>query len=564
MYSEAQANLWANELLDALSKDVGISQGTKNICEKLKTSQNPWQETLKTKWRGIIYPLYDEADIVKLNACWHKHIQQVNVQRKNQREYYLAQNNQHAASQIADEQDHSMAAKTCIVRQEARTLGWDPTKNDYVLVAFPHTPDLEKLSEYVDQCVHSGATNIPKSVANLIEEGEKRGFTESAYSSLWMQFIKKYIKNSYQPALTYSRNLNELFTFLLSLVDTNSEITKIRNAISKITRKQEEPASFSVLKLKSLTSSLLFMMDPTATVQNVSQRSSRAAIDGLYSLITDEARLQLTSWKRRCNEMAKSCTLQDHLDAVANIEQVPSCRPSRDFVVPQRLADCDVTINTFWTKHGLEKPSIKPRSKSETPQTSGPSSRASSWDSRGSSVGRKSRENTPNFNRGKEAKENKDRSGHKREPRSEGSGRRNKEEEETRGKRDRNKRDKEKGEREGRNRSGGRKGYPEESRAKSSKYLRDGKDSQIMRSKSNNCKKCGSLSHFSRDCSRYPFFYDMACKHCDKKGTTLYHPADLCRFQPSRYKTPPPRTSPISFAGNNSGLSNIFSQPKNE
>ena len=124
------------------------------------------------------------------------------MQRKNQREYCLAQNN-HAASQIADEQDLSMAAKTCIVRQEARTLGWDPTKNNYVLVAFPHTPDLEKLSEFVDQCVHSGATNIQKSLANLIEEGGKKGFTESSYSSLCLQFIKKI----YQEQLPTCSNL---------------------------------------------------------------------------------------------------------------------------------------------------------------------------------------------------------------------------------------------------------------------------------------------------------------------------------------------------------------------
>ena len=271
--------------------------------------------------------------------------------------------------------------------------------------------------------------------------------------------------------------------------------------------------------------------------------------------------------------MAKSCSLQDHLDAVANIEQVPACKPSRDFVVPQRLADSDVTVNTFWTKHGLEKPALKPRSKSETSQSSGASTRASSWDSRGSSLGRKSRENTPNSNRGREDKQNKPRSDQRREPRSEGSGRKYKREEESRGRyraeeetrggKDRNRRDRDKGEREGRNRSSGRKGNPEENRSKSSKYLRDSKDAKIMRSKSTNCKKCGSLSHFSRDCSRYPFFYDISCKHCEKKGTTLYHPADLCRFQQSRYKTPPPRTSPISFAGN-SGLNNIFSQPKNE
>ena len=184
---------------------------------------------------------------------------------------------------------------------------------------------------------------------------------QTTYTSLWLQFIKKYLKNSYQPALTYSRNLNELFEFLLSLVDTQTEITKIRTAIGKIVRKQDEPVSFVVLKLKSLTSSLLFMIEPTATLNQVSKRSSHAAIDGLYSLVLDEARAQLTSWKRRCNEMAKSCTLQDHLDAIANIETVGACKPTRDYLVPARLVDSDVMASAFWTQYGLSKPKRKPQ-----------------------------------------------------------------------------------------------------------------------------------------------------------------------------------------------------------
>ena len=59
MYSEAQSNLWANKLLEALSNDAGISQPTKNICAKLKHQQNPWQDELKARWRRIKYPLYD-------------------------------------------------------------------------------------------------------------------------------------------------------------------------------------------------------------------------------------------------------------------------------------------------------------------------------------------------------------------------------------------------------------------------------------------------------------------------------------------------------------------------
>ena len=79
---------------------------------------------------------------------------------------------------------------------------------------------------------------------------------------------------------------------------------------------------------------------------------------------------------------------------------------------------------------------------------------------------------------------------------------------------------------------------------------------QIM---NKSCKKCGSISHYSKNCMRYPFFYDQPWMHCNTKGNTLYHPSDLCRFSQSRYKTPPPRSSPVSSQGTDS-LSNIFSK----
>ena len=132
MYSDAQSNLWANELLEALSNG----------------------------WRRIKYPLYDQSDIVKLNPTWHKHIQAVYLQRQNQRDFYMSQGNHQAAAQLTNEPDLSMSERACIVKQDAKTVGWDPTANEYVLVSYPYAYELEKLSEFVDQCMHSQATNI--------------------------------------------------------------------------------------------------------------------------------------------------------------------------------------------------------------------------------------------------------------------------------------------------------------------------------------------------------------------------------------------------------------------
>ena len=112
--------------------------------------------------------------------------------------------------------------------------------------------------------------------------------------------------------------------------------------------------------------------------------------------------------------MAKSCTLQDHLDAISNIEQVGACKPTRDYLVPARLADSDVMASAFWTQYGLTKPKRKPlaekpngkpgKSQSGTPQSSGPPSRSSSWESaRGSSAERRSRGSTPGSNHSSES-----------------------------------------------------------------------------------------------------------------------------------------------------------------
>ena len=557
MYSEASTELWNNELLEALLAEPGISAKTKEVCNKLKHKHNPWQKELRDMWKALPYPEYTQSDVVRLNSSWKKHIESVNQQRNNQRNYYMQQGNYAAAALIGLEEDKSLNEKACIVKEEKRILGWIPAKNDFILLCNPGKPDLDSLTELVDQCVHSGATNIPKSIKNLMEEGIQRGFTEQAYTSLWLQFIKRYIENSYQAALTYSRNLNELFEFLLSLVDTETEITKLRNAISKIQRKQEDPVSFAVLKMKSLTTSLLFMIDPSASLAEVTKRASRASIDALYTIISEEAKTHLTAWKRKCNEMGRTTTLQDYLDAVSKIEQSKSCKPARDYIVPSRLADSDVTANSFYAKFGLEKPRSRSiesskiqKSSSNTPQSSRTSSRASSNGSRGTPrrAGTSSSRATSVPSRTKDDRNR----GYSYEVKNQRA------REEGRYKKGEDRREKE---RRPRRESGGsqnRGNGKKTGRGHSSKGMRKSEypdNSTGIQSK--DCKKCGSLSHFSKECERYPFYYEEACKHCNKQGRTLYHPPELCRFQKSRYRTPPPRSSPVSYKSNEN-LSSIF------
>ena len=67
-------------------------------------------------WRKLDYPEYTQSDGVRLNSTWKKHIEAVNQQRNNQRNYYMQQGNQAAAALIGLEEDKSMNEKACIVK----------------------------------------------------------------------------------------------------------------------------------------------------------------------------------------------------------------------------------------------------------------------------------------------------------------------------------------------------------------------------------------------------------------------------------------------------------------
>ena len=255
--------------------------------------------------------------------------------------------------------------------------------------------------------------------------------------------------------------------------------------------------------------------------------------------------------------MGKVTTLQEYLDAISKIEQSRACKPTHDFIVPSRLADSDVVANSFYAKFGLEKPrsrsfesSQSQKSSSNTPQTSRTSSRASSNGSSGAP-----RRAGSSSSRAASA------SSRSRDDRNRGYSyevKNRRAREESRYKKGEDRREKE---RRPRRESGGsqnRGNGKKTGRGHSSKGMRKSEypdNSTGIQSK--DCKKCGSLSHFSKECERYPFYYEEACKPCNKQGRTLYHPPELCRFQKSRYRTPPPRSSPVSYKSNEN-LSSIF------
>ena len=509
MLSSVESSLWANELLKVLGSDPNLSIDTKKAFKSIQHKTNTWKNEIETLWRGVDYPALSESDVIRLNCVTRKDIEAKNRVRANQRNYYLSVGDEHAASMIPDIIDSSMSAKECIVKSDVRCQGWIPNKHCYSTILYNKKPDMSCLAELVEKCSHSGAINLPKTIINVVNHGVESGYGESHFGSIFLQLIREQLPESFLAAQTYATDTSQLFNYLLNLIDTTGEISKCRTALKNITRKTDDSISIVILKIKAITTSLYFLVSPHASLDSITRKADKSAIEAIYSLVSDSTKNALVKWKRRATELDKQTTLADFLECVSALEADDGFKISRDLKLPQRFSESDVTC--FFTRFNMRKPSLQ-RSRDPTPAppgSGGKNSRSSSQSSNGGGRPHSYNGGRPHSSNG---------------ARGEGK----------------NKRD--------------RKNDGERGRSKTKRENQHDKAGKKEKKQgeynpctdTNKCKKCMGR-HSSAECIRYPFFYEKPCHLCKNNGRELFHPPSLCRFSKSRYITPSPEKSPVSF-----------------
>ena len=550
MFSESSANLQVNEILAVLERDPNLNQQTKQGLSSLKVKTNRWQDDLTIRWNTITYPSNTQATIRKINALTKKDVDRINAMRHHQREWYRGQNLHQAASMIPDLEDQSMKGKDAIIESPTKVEGWNPTTRNFETICYNRVVDIKDFTEKIHLCSTSQAINIPKSILNLLEEGQVRGFTAENFTSLFLLFINTYLPEAYISALTFSTDVDQLFTYLISLVNTSHEVEKIRNALASIERKPNDPLTGPILKTKALTVSLLYMLQPASDEEDVSRRANIAAGDAIFSLINSKAGAQLRAYKRRAVEIGKRLTLQELLESTSNIENMEGCSLTETLLLPGRFSQAE-TQQAFLSQQRLTDRNKQPfkkdntqrqRNRSGTSNSSGENKSSSRSYSRGS--------RTDSNEKGGSAQ----RRSFSRSNRDEARGIKQSEKKyEDRKSQDDHRKDKSRYKREG-------------SKDKTRRSRRDGKegytDKGVSRegghNKAKKCMKCSSPNHTSKECERYPFFTETACSVC-----SYYHPVALCRFSKSRYVSPArqPSKSPESYHTDTS--SNMFTVSKN-
>ena len=492
MASSLTNGQFEKQLIKTLTRDVNLSNDTKQNLEKLQTKSNPYQAELLDRWGRVTFPRFTCETILQLNILHQRHIKETNKQREQQRNWLIANNQQQEANQIQDLPDDSICSRSaCILVDANKTSGWNPGSRNFVIIENNQKITLDNHLSDIEQCLFSKSINIPKSLFNVLSKGMDFGYSSAQFGQLFLLFIKEHLPAHYSSAMSFAMSPDSLFQYLVSLIDTSSEIRKVRKCLQQIKRQPGDILTDPVLKVKSLTATLLWMLKPNENLETVQRKSDKAAIKSIFQLVEGKARTLLSQWKRRQQDMEVDTSLNELIEAANNIELLKSYELTETKKLNPDFDEIDISLNSFFMKSGMQRPRSSSRSRHSS---SGQSSL-----SRNSSSERPQRSPTP---------------------------------------KDQNRFSKSK--------RGGSKNNSQQKDKHKAAYSK-AEENKVGKVPSSNCAKCASNSHKSVDCKRYPFYYESFCRHCKENNRLLYHPESLCRFKSSRYRTPRPSKSPESF-----------------
>ena len=178
-----------------------------------------------------------------------------------------------------------MESRNWIVKTDSVWRGWNPEDSEYFEAPIKFEGEI-KFNQYYEQLVvsdkDSGSVNLIWTIKKLIKRGSDSCLSNENWISLWLQFSRKYMPSSYTTLSRYSDNLETLFLTLVTNINADEELGKLRSTMARLHRKPGEQIQVALYKLKSYYELLLGISFPqldsnTATIRadNYSANSAK-------------------------------------------------------------------------------------------------------------------------------------------------------------------------------------------------------------------------------------------------------------------------------------------------
>ena len=235
---------------------------------KLTNNKDTYIKQLITQWNSRSQPLYTEIDIKKLCSS-----------------YYANDQDNAVVDGLQNRTKCKMDSRSWVIKTDSLWRGWSPEDSQYFVDPILFEGEI-KFDKYYEQLVvsdkDSGSVNLIWTIRKLITRGSASCLSDENWISLFLQFSRKYMPTSYPTLARYSDNLETLFHTLVTNINADEELAKLRSTMARLHRRPGEQLQVPLYKLKSYYELLLGISFPqldsdTATIRadNYSANSAK-------------------------------------------------------------------------------------------------------------------------------------------------------------------------------------------------------------------------------------------------------------------------------------------------
>ena len=226
-----------SQLYKILAEAIPENQSIQSVLGKLANNKETHLSQLKKLWDRKPVPLYDQADIKRLCTA-----------------YYAREESMQVQDEMQERSVGRMDPRDFIIKDTAQWKGYDAENGRYHDKPIRFDGDLPFTKVYQPLIVwdqESGSCNLIWSIRKLIKEGGDNMLSSKNWISLWLQFSQKHMASSFHNLSRYSDNLETLFDSLISNINVDDELAKLRASMSKLHRDPKMPLQVPLYKLKT-------------------------------------------------------------------------------------------------------------------------------------------------------------------------------------------------------------------------------------------------------------------------------------------------------------------------
>ena len=260
-------NLEINDNLETvlnLLQDVApANQKIKDQLGKISKNRNTFITQLQEKWHSRTRPTHTELDIKTLNT-----------------QFYADEDLNEIIAEANGRTQCKMGSRDWIIRGADKWIGWDAENSQYfpLPILFEGPLDFQRNFEnLVVSDRESGSINLIWTISKVLDKGINMCLSDANWISCFLHLGKSYLPNSYQAMSRYSANLEGLFTTLVSSVNGDHEIAKLRTCMSKLSRKPGEMVQACLYKLRAQYEMILQISFPAMDEATITLRADNYA-----------------------------------------------------------------------------------------------------------------------------------------------------------------------------------------------------------------------------------------------------------------------------------------------